>query len=183
MCFLLGKDKFGSPLIHIVGESLDLNSGNLFYSNPILLDDDRILVSTDPYLYVLNSDNGTILSKNSITSIVKPIISERGVFLITKDNLLVYKKLNSEKVIYSINIADKIASYLDTKKKSISVKSLFIVNNDLFIFLENSYLLQFSKEGKIKKINKLPDQLGTSPIFINNSIIYLNKKNRLIILD
>ena len=164
-------------------QSLDLNPGNLFYSNPILLDDDKILVSTDPYLYVLNSDNGAVLSKNSITSIVKPIISERGVFLITKDNLLVYKKLNSEKVIYSINIADKIASYLDTKKKSISVKSLFIANNDLFIFLENSYLVKFSKEGKIKKINKLPDQLGTLPIFISNSIIYLNKKNRLIILD
>jgi len=164
-------------------QSLDLNSSNLFYSNPILLDDDKILVSTDPYLYVLNSDNGVIISKNSITSIVKPIISEQGVFLITKDNLLVYKKLNSEKIIYSINIAEKIASYLDTKKKSISVKSLFIANNDLFIFLENSYLVKFSKKGKIKKINKLQDQLGTLPIFISNSIIYLNKKNKLIILD
>ena len=148
-----------------------------------MLNDNKILVSTDPYLYVLNSNNGTVISKSSITSIVKPIISGKGVFLITKDNLLVYKKLNSKKIIYSINIPEKIANYLDTKKKSISVKSLFIVNNDLFIFLENSYLLQFSKEGKIKKINKLPDQLGTSPIFINNSIIYLNKKNRLIILD
>ena len=164
-------------------QSIDLNSSNLFYSNPILLNDNKILVSTDPYLYVLNSNNGTVISKNSITSIVKPIISGKGVFLITKDNLLVYKKLNSKKIIYSINIPEKVANYLDTKKKSISVKSLFIVNNDLFIFLENSYLLQFSKEGKIKKINKLPDQLGTSPIFINNSIIYLNKKNRLIILD
>ena len=164
-------------------QSLDLNSGNLFYSNAILAHNDKVLVSTEPYLYVLNSDTGMIISKNSITSIVKPIISQQGLFLITKDNLLVYKKLNSEKIIYSINITEKIASYLDTKKKSISVKSFFIVNNDLFVFLENSYLVKFSKEGKIKKINKLPDKLGTLPILISNSIIYLNKKNKLIILD
>ena len=88
-----------------------------------------------------------------------------------------------EKVIYSINIDQEIAKFLSTKKKSISVQSLFIVNNDLFVFLDNSYLIKFNKNGKIKSIDKLPAKIGTYPIFISSSILYLNKKNQLVILD
>ncbi len=164
-------------------QSLDLNSGNLFYSNPIVTYKNKVLVSTDPYFYTLDLTSGLMLSKTSITSVVKPIISEGGIFLITKDNLLVYKKLDSDKVIYSINIDQEIAKFLSTKKKSISVQSLFIVNNDLFVFLDNSYLIKFNKKGKIKSIDKLPAKIGTYPIFISSSILYLNKKNQLVILD
>ena len=69
------------------------------------------------------------------------------------------------------------------KKKSINIKSLAIVNNDLFLFLSNSYLVKFNLNGKIKDIIKLPAKLKSFPLFINESILYLSDKNKLIILN
>ena len=164
-------------------ESLDLNSTNLFYSNPVVVFKDKIIVSTDPYLYLLNINNGSIIFKIPITSIVKPVISGKNLFIITKDNLLVCIDISTGKVIYSLNITKEIANFLDTKNKSISIKSLSLANNNLLIFLNNSYLVVFNKNGKIIKIEKLKSKLETFPIFINKSILFLNKNNKLIVLN
>ena len=164
-------------------QSLDLNTTNLFYSNPVVIFKDKIIVSTDPYLYLLNINNGSIIFRIPITSIVKPVISEKNLFIITKDNLLVCINMDTGKIIYSLNISNEIANFLDTKKKSISIKSLSLANNNLLIFLDNSYLVAFNSNGKIQKIEKLKSKLGTSPIFINKSILFLNKNNKLIALN
>ncbi len=166
-----------------LNQSLDLNLNNLFYANSIVSDNKNVVISSIPFLYILDSNTGTTISREPITSISKPIITKQGLFLITPDNLLVYKDLQKQKIIYSISIADEVANYLNNKKKSIIVKSFFIVNGELFIFLENSYLVRFDLNGKIKKITKLPSKIETTPIFINNSILYLSKKNKLIILN
>ena len=58
----------------------DLNPSNLFYSNPIVLHKEKIIVSTDLYLYILNINNGSTFFKFPITSIVKPIVSGKNLF-------------------------------------------------------------------------------------------------------
>ena len=164
-------------------QSLDLNSNNLFYSNPVVIFKDKIIISTDPYLYLLNVNNGSVIFRISITSIVKPLVSGKNLFIITKDHLLICIDTNTGEIIYSLDIAQEIADFLDTKNKSISIKSLSLANNNLLIFLNNSYLVAFNKNGKIEKIGKLKSKLGTSPIFINESILFLNKNNKLIVLN
>jgi len=166
-----------------LNQSLDVSSTNLFYSNPILLHQDKLIISTDLYLYILDRNNGSIFSKVAITSLMKPVASGENLFLITKNNLLVCINLITNKITYSIDIDQNIANFLDTKKKSVNIKSLAIINNDLFLFLNNSYLVKFSSAGKIKNINKLSSKLSSFPIFINESIIYLNNKNKLIIVN
>ena len=113
----------------------------------------------------------------------RPFISGKNLFLITKDDLLVCINLDSKKIVYSLDISKNIANYLDTKKKTISIQSSAIINNDIFLFLDNSYLVKFSSLKKIKEINKLPSKLNSFPIFINDSIIYLNNKNKLLLLN
>jgi len=164
-------------------ESLDENSSNLFFSNPIALYQNKLIVSSDPYLYILNSITGSTISKIAISSLFKPIVSGKNIFLITKDNLLVCLNLDTGSVIYSVEINQEIANYLETKKKSIDIKSMALINDNLFLFLNNSFLIQFSVEGKIKNIDKLPVKLGSLPIFIKDSIIYLNNKNKLTIIN
>ena len=166
-----------------LNRSLDINPNNLFYSNPIALYQDRIVVSTDLYLYILDAKNGSTLSKIAITSLLKPIISGENIFIITKDNLLACINLNTGEIIYSIDISQNIADFLDTKKRSINIKSLAIANNDLLLFLNNSYLVKFSVGGKIKNIHKLSFKLGSFPIFINESTLYLSNKNKLVITN
>tara|TARA_B100000575_G_C23142154_1_gene665038 strand:- start:3462 stop:4787 length:1326 start_codon:yes stop_codon:yes gene_type:complete len=164
-------------------QSFDLNPTNLFYANPVIASKDKIILSTDPYLYVLNSTNGAISFKKSITSIVKPIISGDNLFIITKDNLLVCIDLNTKKMIYSIDIKREIASFLETKVKSINILTLSLANNKLLIFLDNSRLITLNKNSKIEKIDKLKDKINSQPIFVENSLLFLSKNNKLIIIN
>ena len=141
------------------------------------------MVSTDPYLYILNFKSGAISLRMPITSIVQPIISGEYLFIITKDNLLVCLNVNTNKLIYSVDISQEIADFLDVKKKLIDIKYFSLANNNLLIFLNNSYLVTFNKNAKIEKIEKLKDKLVTSPIYINKSMLFLNKQNKMIMLN
>ena len=166
-----------------LNQSIDISPNSLFYSKPISIHQDKIIISTGSYLYMLNKNNGSILSKLPISSLLNSIISGKNIFLITPDNLLVCIELDSGKILYSIDINQSIATYLDIKKKSATIRSIALVNNELFIFLNNSYLVKFQAIGKIRNIVKLSSDFNSLPIFINDSLIYLNDKNKLIITN
>ncbi len=177
------SEKGGIKWFINLNRSLDINPNSFFYSNPLVLHQNKLIVSTDLFLYILDSNNGSIISKIAITSLFRPLVSGSNLFLITKDNLLICISLDSMKIVYSLDISKNIADYLDAKKQAISIKSSAIINNDIFLFLKNSYLVKFSSIGKIKEINKLPTRLSSFPIFINESIIYLNNKNKLALVN
>ena len=181
--YSINKKNFAINWFLNLNTSLSFGTNNLFFSNQIVFNKDKIIVSTDPNLYVINSKTGSTFFKIPITSIVKPIISGKNLFIITKDNLLVCINLDSGRIIYSIDIGKEIAKFLDSKQKPINIKFLSILNNNLFIFLNNSYLVNFNANGKINGINKLPSKLETQPIFINDSILYLNKRKKLMIIN
>ena len=166
-----------------LNQSTNLDASNLFYSNSLILHKNRIIVSTDPYLYILDQSNGAIILKKNITSIIKPIVSGQYLFLITKDNLLVCINASTGKVLYSLKINQEIANFLETKKRSIYINSLSLINNNLYVFLKNSYVVKFSVNGKITDTVKFKSKISSTPIFIDNNILYLNKKNQLIILN
>ena len=46
-----------------LNQSLDLNPSNLFYSNQIVIEAGKIFVSTNQYIYILESSTGTIIQK------------------------------------------------------------------------------------------------------------------------
>ena len=134
------------------------------------------------FLYFIDLNSGTTLFKISISSLLKPIVSGDNLFLITKDNLLVSININSFKINYSVDLEQTIANFLDVKKKKpISIKTLLLVNNNLFLFLNNSFFIKLDLIGEIKEISKLSSKIKSDPIFINESLIYINNKNKLII--
>ena len=166
-----------------LNESISSRSNNLFFSNPIVIYKNKLIISSDPNLYILDYNTGTIEYKNTISSIIKPIVTKENIFFITKNNLLVCFDIVKKKVVYSIDISQMVAEYYETKKKSINIKSAAILNNDLYIFLKNSYFIQFNVLGKIEDIHKFKSKINSDPIFVNDSIMYLDKKNKLIIVN
>ena len=84
--------------------------------------------------------------------------------------------------LYSLKINDEIANFLETQSKSIFIKTFALINNEIQIFLKNSYVVRFSAKGYIKDIYKLPKKLDSFPIFINDTMIFLNNKNKLVIV-
>ena len=124
-----------------------------------------------------------LLNKKNFSSYLKPIINNNYLFLITKKNLLVSVDLRDNKILYSYNIDQQIAEFLKIKKETVSLKSLMLVNNNLFVFLNNSYVLNFNIKGKLQEIKKLNSEVNSQPIFINGSLMYLDKQNRLTIVN
>ena len=57
------------------------------------------------------------------------------------------------------------------------------MNDKIFIFLNNSFILNFDIIGNLDNIEKLPTKINSNPIIIDGSIIYLDKKNRLSIVN
>tara|TARA_A100000164_G_C21893277_1_gene766560 strand:- start:233 stop:1552 length:1320 start_codon:yes stop_codon:yes gene_type:complete len=162
-----------------LNRTLDSGSINLFFSNPVIINKDKIIVSTDPIFYILDINSGSTISKTNIFSVVSPIISGEYIFFVSRDNLLICMNLVDGKIIYSVNIDKKVANFLETKEKKVNIKSLAITNDRLNIFLNNSYVIIFDITGKIYQIYELPSKISSFPIFIEDKILYLDKKNKL----
>ena len=44
--------------------------------------------------------------------------------------------LSNGKIIYSYNLEDQLAKFLDSKKRKINIKHMLLVNNKILIFFE-----------------------------------------------
>ena len=166
-----------------LNQSEDINPSNLFISNQIVNNGKKISISSDKFTYIIDVETGSVDYKQNFSSVIKPIITKKYLFLITKKNLLIAFDLENYQIIYSYDLNEKIAKYLNVKKKSAEFKSMMMANNYLYIFLKNSYFLKLNLNGEIQNVKKLSSKLKTHPIFVNNSLMFLNKKNRLIVID
>tara|TARA_B100000768_G_C11040474_1_gene274040 strand:- start:29 stop:556 length:528 start_codon:yes stop_codon:yes gene_type:complete len=167
-----------------LNQSLDLDFSNLFLGNQVVNDGiDKIVISSNYYTYIINSKTGSILYKINLSSKFRPIISNDYLFLITRKNLLVSINLITGEIVYSYDINRQIAELINTKKQSVHIRNIMLVNNSILVTLKNSYILTFSISGKLDDVNNLPSKINSEPIIINGSILYLNHQNKLLIVD
>ena len=156
--------------------SSNLNYKNLFSGTEIVNNKDKVLISSNDSFYIIDSSSGSILYKKNIPLKVRPIVISNYIFLISKNNMLIAIDIYKNEIVYSYDINKKIADFLKLKKQNAHIKSFAIVNDNILIFLKNSYLLEFSIFGELLNVKKLPSKIKSQPIFIENSILYLNKK-------
>ena len=166
-----------------INQSLDLNPSNLFVGKEIINYKGILVTSSNNFTYIFDEKSGSLLYKKNFISSVKPILNNSHLFLITKNNFLICLNLKNKKIVYSYDINQKIAEFLNLKKKKVEPQSIFLVNNKIFIFLKNNYLIIFNISGELEEVRKLPSKIHSTPIFINNSIFYLDQKNRLLVLN
>ena len=163
-----------------LNRSLDINPSNLFLGNQIVNDNKKIIITSNQSTFILDDETGSILFKKNFSSIVRPIIIDQYFLSISKNNFLILTNMNNGKILYSLDINQEISSYLKSKKRKVQIKNMMIVNNKIFIFLKNSFLLKFDLNGKLTNIDKLTNKLNTFPIVIDGSMVYLDFKNRLL---
>ena len=72
---------------------------------------------------------------------------------------------------------------LNTKKKKAEFKNIMMINNKIYIFLVNSYVVVFDLKGKITKIVKLPSKLNSDLILIKDTMIFFDFKNKVSIIN
>ena len=105
--YAIDKNKFSIKWFINLNPSLDLNVSNLFYGNQIVNNDNLIIISTNKYTYVIDASNGSIIYKLNFTSLIKPILTDNYLFLISDNDLLISFDLKRGKIIYSYDINKK----------------------------------------------------------------------------
>ena len=165
-----------------LNQSLDINTSNLFNGHQLINNNHYIIVSSQDSTYVINSKNGSINSKFNIISNIKPLLVDNYLFLISSNNLFICIDIINSEIVYSLKINQKIANFLDIKKQIELFDDIFIANNRILVVLKSGYLAEFEMTGNLKNIFKLPAKIYSNLIFVNNSILYLDNKNRLILL-
>ena len=166
-----------------LNQSLDLNPSNLFSGNQIINHNDKIVISSNDFTYILDEKTGSIIHKKNFSSSLKPVVIDKYLFLISKRNLLIATDITNGKIIYSHNINNRIAEFIKTNKKKVKLKNIMLADDKIFIFLKNSYVVKFNIKGNIEEINKLPSKINSNPIFINSSMLFLDYRNKLVIVD
>ena len=166
-----------------INQSLNLNPGNLFKGKAIINNDVYSIISAENFTYIIDNNTGNIVNKKNFSSQIKPILLKKYLFLITKNNLLVSFDIKKNEIIYSYDINKKISDYLKIKKKNVNIQSMMIVNDKIFIFLKNSYLLIFNINGSLEEIKKFKSKIKSFPIIIEDSILFINDKNKLLITN
>lgn len=166
-----------------LNQSIDLNPSNLFLSNQVVNDNNIIIVSSNQFTYMIDSNSGAILNKYNFSTEIKPIINSEYVFQITRNNFLICIEINSGNIVYSYDLNQLIADFLKSNKKNAIFRDFFLLNNNIYIFLKNSYLLKLNVKGELIEINKLPSKINSSPIVIDRSLLFLNKKNKIVIAN
>ena len=167
-----------------LNQSIDMNASNLFSGSVIVNNKkDKIVVSSNQYTYIIDLKSGSIIYKKNFIPIIKPIIVNEYLFTLTNNNLLICMNLSNGNILYSYNVNEKISQFLDIKRKKVLYKDFMIANNQIIIFLKNSYVVKFNLNGNIDEVNKLPTKINSNPIIIDNSILYLDSKNKISIVD
>lgn len=159
------------------------NLTDLFNGNQIINYKKYIVVTSNRSTYVIDANSGSIIYKLNIISKIKPIIVNKYLFLISNNNLLISFNLESGVIVYSYDLNEKISKFLNIKKKEAKFKFFTLANNNLLIILKNSYFLKFDINGKLLDIDKFNSKMKSNPIFINNSILYLDLKNKLLVYN
>ena len=166
-----------------LNDSIILGSNNLFQGNQIISDRNKIVVSSNNNTYVIDANSGIIISKKKFSSKIKPLIINDHFFTITKNNLLVSMEVSTGKIIYSYNINEKIAKFLNSKKRNAPIQNLMMADDRLIIFLNNSYYLKTNIYGEIIEIKKLPSALNSNQIIVNGFLIFINKQNKIYMVN
>ena len=166
-----------------LNQSLDLNPSNIFIGNQIVNDGKYLAISSNDFTYIIDLNTGSILYKKNFSSFLRPIILDKYLFTITKNNFLITMNINNGKIIYSYDLNSKIAEFLNIKKKDADIKNFMILNEKIIIFLKNSFILITNINGNLEQIRKLPTKINTYPIIIDKSLLYLDKKNKISIID
>jgi len=162
--------------------SIDINPTNIFTSNELIASKNKIFIPSNENFYIIDQLSGSIIFKKNFTSKLKPLVLNNILYTID-NNFLIATELNTGKILFSYNINQKISDYLNIKRKKVEFQSWMFADNKIFIFLKNSFVLKFNLNGELSGIDKLPEKIKSKPIIIDSSLIFLNFKNRISIVN
>ena len=164
-----------------LNQSFETNSRNIFDGIEVISHKDTIIISSNYVTFIIDANSGNILRKFNFSCKIAPIINNNLALFFTKNNLLIAVNLKNNQIIYSYNVIDQLNENVKFKK-NINFIKMFLAN-DQILLISNSHVLKFDINGKFKSFTKLSNKMNSQPIIVNKSILYLNNRNKLIVLN
>ena len=166
-----------------LNQTNNVNPSNLFSGNEIIAENKKIISTSDKFTYIISSETGAIIFKKNFSSVVNPLVHNNYLFIINEKNFLIASDIISGKIIYSYDLNEKVSEFFNIKKKNLKIKNIMLINNEIFVFLKNSYVLNLGINGNLKEIRKFPSSIFSKPILIEKNILYLNKNGKILIIN
>lgn len=164
-------------------EVIGNQSSNIFMAYPLIISDDKILISTDKSISLYNLSNGVEKWQLDVSIKINPIFSKDFIFLITKNNFLICLNSNNGTILWSQDISNLLKKSLvkPNLKKIGNYIDLKIADNKILIFTDKAKIIQIDPyTSKVVSLNEISNKLGSKPLFLNKNIYYLDNKNRFI---
>ena len=154
----------------------------VYEGNPITVQNDNIIVSDKNSISLLNVNGNKIWDLN-IKSNLPPVISGNTIFVINKDNFLLFINKNNGLIKFSKNINSLITKNFkkNLKRKIKKIDYIYLTDNKLLLISKNSYFIEINIQNTINvnSIKKNPFEISSDIIFLNKEMIFVNKSNRI----
>ena len=72
-----------------LNQASDINPTNLFLGNKLISTNNQIIVTSNYFTYVIDSNTGEIIYKKNFSSKIKPIVIDNYLFLVSKNDFLI----------------------------------------------------------------------------------------------
>jgi len=158
-------------------------SEKLFFSSPIVYNEEKIFVSNSIATYSINSKNGLIHWELPFSTYLRPIVSEKFLILASKDGFILNVDSKTGKVLWSRNLF-KNSKKLKEKKIG-SINSILLVSNKILASTSKGFFIFINyKNGKILNYTKASGAgFFSNPILVNKKIYVIDKKMKILIFD
>ena len=152
----------------------------LFLSQPLVIKNNNLIVSTEKRIMSLESSSGIRNWLFNSNPMLKPVATKNYIYMVSKNDLLICLNNSTGEVLWSKKIFTNIER--KTIKKIGKIHDFKIANNELNLFSKNGYLLSFSyRDGNfnyLKKISK--NGISSKVIFIKNNMLLIDNSNKLL---
>ena len=155
---------------------------DLFFSSPIVLQNNRLFVSTSLSTISMDPIRGSVKWDLPFSTYIKPVVLNDLIFLISEDGFIL--SLNSEtgKVIWSRELFKNKKKF--NQKKTGEINSLMMIDDQIFITTEKGYFFFLNyQDGKIINYAKVAKGFFSKPTVANKKIYIIDKNMRVLIFN
>ncbi len=154
----------------------------IFNARPITISNDKLMISTNNYISLLNTNGSKIWDLN-IESNISPVISGNTIFTINKENYLILIDSDNGEIIYSqnINLLIKNNFKKNFQRKIKKIDYIYLTNNKLLLITDNSYFIEINLENliNISSIRKNSFDIASHILFLKSEMIFVSKSKRI----
>jgi len=154
---------------------------DLFLSQPIVIKNNNLIVSTEKTILAFNTIAGSRNWTFPAGLALKPVLTKNYAYAVTKNDFLLCLDIKTGEIMWSKNIYKNLKGR-KIKKKIGKFYDFKIVNKELSIFSKNGYLLSFNHSNGnldyLKKISK--NGISSEVIFLKDNMFLIDNDNKLL---